>query len=827
MFCSSCFNRNIVISSKKVINLAGPDSPTSIPSISPSSAPTQSVTAGEAEKLFVELMVGAGSVGDASDEPIYPLIAGLNNPYAIWKNPIDNSFFIADSRNGKIRMIDSSVGYLRTIVNEGKNHSLFSVTGDSEGKYLYYSDEYIIWKYDLLRGSAVHYAGNFPHNRTTITAAGTITEEIDRAFFSPAGLWLTTDNLLYVSDTNHSRIKVIDENGNITTIAGSGTNGFDEIEGVASLSSSLSFPHGLYVDPDSGIIYFADSGNNRIRMITNNQTKIFTFAGGGTMMGSRSTVALATSLQLKKPFDVKGDGFGNIFITEMNGFFIWKVDLTSGMMSVYAGNGERGFSSGRVPGESSLSYPAALWISQYGDVYFSEIGSNSSVFRTYFLPVSPTFDPSSSPSSLPSNAPSSCPSVYPSSIPTVISSTNTTSAPIFSPSFSTASLPSSLPSASPSKPPSLLSILPSGQPALLPTSIPSSRPSSQPSYQPVATPSSSPSSPPSTNPTHLASVPFSFPTNPSSQPTSHPSRRTKSPTLVTSGSPTVILTISPSFRPSTAPSFKPNNDQIELTGNLILSFVYSNALNNDSLFLIKEATRNVSDSPDSVQVTSPSILSSSSSSSPTSYNRRNLLQTLSFSTFRVSFLVVYLMSDYPGLETSDVTAKKKSIVRKAMTTSIFQKELRYLAIKANSSILYNVTASLEGNLTSSIISDSSSSSSETNSSSSKVWYDFFLNLTMNEIYMGCFIIAVALLLSIILCIYCKLKPPRELRKIVPASDGIIHPQQVIIEKPMVTIQKIKKNHRSVATVYLNEEKEEIMVVTDLDDSLKITGEYLL
>jgi sugar lactone lactonase YvrE len=860
IFYFSCFNRIIVISSKKAIKLTSFDSPTSIPSVSPSSAPTSIVISPETEKLFVELMAGSGRVGDASDEPLYPYFADLNNPAAIWKNPIDNSFFIADSGNGKIRMIDSSQGYLQTIVNAGKNHSLSSLTGDREGRYLYYSDEYIIWKYDLLNDSVVHYAGNRPERRTDVT----ITEEIEAAFSSPAGLWLTTDNLLYVSDRNHSRIKVVHENGNITTIAGNGTNGFDGIEGIASLSASLSSPHGLYVDPDNGIIYFADSRNNRIRMITNNQAMVFTFAGGGTMIGNSHTIALATSLQFNYPFDVKGDGFGNIFITETNGFYIWIVDLSSGMMSVYAGNGQRGFSSERFPGDSPLSYPAALWISQYGSVYFSEIGSNSSVFRTYFLPVSPTFNPTSSPSSqpsnlptsFPSNIPSSMPSTSPSSIPTIISSRNTTSAPRFSPSSLPSSLPSDfpssrpsgqptvlpttvpskIPSSSPSVPSSLPSSPPSGQPTLSPSTIPSRRPSSKPSCQPVATPTGSPTSPPSANPSQPSSVPSSSPTNPTSQPTSHPSHPTRTPTLSKSCSPTKFPSFSPSFRPSTAPSFKPNNDQIQLTGSLLLSSVYSNSLKNDSLSLIQEAIRNVSDHPHSVQLKSIALISSSSST-----NRRNLLQSMTTSSvsisvfskvsskFHVNFLILYLMLDYPGLETSDVTMKKKDIVQKGMKTLIFQKELRYLAIKGNSSVLYNVTATLEGNITSSIISDSSSSSSSSdNSSSSKMWYDFFLTLSMSDIYMGCFIIAVLLLLSIIFCIYCKLKPPREKRKIVPSSfNGIVRTQQVIIEKPMVTIQKIKKNHRSIATVYVNDEKEEVMVVTDLDDNQKITGEYLL
>ena len=64
----------------------------------------------------------------------------------------------------------------------------------------------------------------------------------------------------------------------ISTVAGNGTSGFFGNGGPATLTS-LSNPRSVAVDGD-GNLYFADSGNNRIRKVTNGI--ITTIAGNGT-----------------------------------------------------------------------------------------------------------------------------------------------------------------------------------------------------------------------------------------------------------------------------------------------------------------------------------------------------------------------------------------------------------------------------------------------------------------------------------------------------------------------------------------------------------------
>jgi glucose/arabinose dehydrogenase len=70
---------------------------------------------------------------------------------------------------------------------------------------------------------------------------------------------------VYIADTYSNRIRVITKLGIISTVAGSGVNGYSGDEGPA-LEASLSEPSSVAVGPD-GAIYIADSANDRVRRV--------------------------------------------------------------------------------------------------------------------------------------------------------------------------------------------------------------------------------------------------------------------------------------------------------------------------------------------------------------------------------------------------------------------------------------------------------------------------------------------------------------------------------------------------------------------------------
>jgi sugar lactone lactonase YvrE len=81
----------------------------------------------------------------------------------------------------------------------------------------------------------------------------------------PEHLAVGPDGAVYVADTYNDRIRTIDRNGIITTIAGNGTHTFSG-DGVLATHAELSEPSGVAVGPD-GSVYIADSGNNRVRRV--------------------------------------------------------------------------------------------------------------------------------------------------------------------------------------------------------------------------------------------------------------------------------------------------------------------------------------------------------------------------------------------------------------------------------------------------------------------------------------------------------------------------------------------------------------------------------
>lgn len=112
---------------------------------------------------------------------------------------------------------------------------------------------------------------------TISTVAGPGTREGKECFFgegvpatqaifcAPEHLAVDGEGNLFVADTYNNRIRMIDSNGMITTVAGSGVDGYSG-DGGPAIDASLSEPSGVAAGPD-GSIYIADSANDRVRKI--------------------------------------------------------------------------------------------------------------------------------------------------------------------------------------------------------------------------------------------------------------------------------------------------------------------------------------------------------------------------------------------------------------------------------------------------------------------------------------------------------------------------------------------------------------------------------
>ncbi len=163
-----------------------------------------------------------------------------------------------------------------------------------------------------------------------------------------------TGNLI-IADTNGQRIRKV-TNGTISTIGGTGTPGFSGDGGPAT-AALLSYPSKVAVD-SSGNVFLADQNNNRIRRIDHNGV-ITTIAGGGVGDG-----LAATSIALNGPRGVAADDAGNMYIAECGSARVRKVDATTGVISTYAGGGtpSDGVGDGKSATSASLACPTGLYL---------------------------------------------------------------------------------------------------------------------------------------------------------------------------------------------------------------------------------------------------------------------------------------------------------------------------------------------------------------------------------------------------------------------------------------------------------------------------------
>lgn len=173
---------------------------------------------------------------------------------------------------------------------------------------------------------------------------------------------------IYYTDTYHHQIGRLGGSGKVTTIAGNGYAG-DSGDGGPAPEASLKTPHGVAVD-NKGNVFIADSPNHRIRKV-NLATGVITTVAGTGQEGYGGDGGPATAARLNRPRFLVFAPDGSLIIADTANYRVRRVD-PAGVITTIAGNGERGYSGDGGPATAArFDDPRGLAFDEAGNLYVS------------------------------------------------------------------------------------------------------------------------------------------------------------------------------------------------------------------------------------------------------------------------------------------------------------------------------------------------------------------------------------------------------------------------------------------------------------------------
>jgi len=158
---------------------------------------------------------------------------------------------------------------------------------------------------------------------------------LNARFRNIQGMCFDSQDNMYLCDTNNHIIRKIDTEGNVTTVAGTPTiNGF--VNG-SLLSAMFNSPLQIILGLSDTVLYVTDKSNHRIRKVDLSTSIVSTYAGTGSA-GYSGDNDLAINANLNEPIGIVRDSSGNLYFSDNKNNVIRKIN-TSGIITTYATQG--------------------------------------------------------------------------------------------------------------------------------------------------------------------------------------------------------------------------------------------------------------------------------------------------------------------------------------------------------------------------------------------------------------------------------------------------------------------------------------------------------
>lgn len=312
----------------------------------------------------VSTLAGSGAAGYADGAAS---VARFSTPEGVAVDAQDN-VYVADAENSSIRKI-TPAGVVSTLAGNGTN-GLVNGTGTAARFYapvdvaldkqnnLYVADA----KNHCIR--KITPAGAVSTLAGTGVAGFADGPAASAQFDTPNGIAIDDQNVIYVADYGNYRIRKITPGGVVSTLAGTGQSGF--ADGAGSKAQFTS-PEGLTLDAQ-GQLYVADFVGNRIRKITPDGT-VSTLAGTGV---NGYVDGPGNTAQFGGITGVTIDAHGDLYASDLSNNCIRKITVL-GEVSTLTGTSAGGFADGPI-GTGQFKGPTGIVAGAEGVLYVTEFG---------------------------------------------------------------------------------------------------------------------------------------------------------------------------------------------------------------------------------------------------------------------------------------------------------------------------------------------------------------------------------------------------------------------------------------------------------------------
>lgn len=184
------------------------------------------------------------------------------------------------------------------------------------------------------------------------------------SYHFPFGLAFDSVGNLYIADHFNNRIRRVDkQNNNVTTLAGRSTKGFQDGSRAQAL---FDMPEDVVVD-QNGIVYIADTGNHRIRRVDANRN-VTTIAGSSLGFSD----GIGTQARFNYPRGFALDSSGNLYIADAGNNRIRKLDLSRGLVTTVAGSGATGAINASNPLQAGFNNPNGIAIDAQNNIHITD-----------------------------------------------------------------------------------------------------------------------------------------------------------------------------------------------------------------------------------------------------------------------------------------------------------------------------------------------------------------------------------------------------------------------------------------------------------------------